>query len=471
MPQRNSWSRRLLLGRRAWDEWDEREDGAKAASQPAPPRRRRTAMALTFAVLFCAGASLSAIAGNGMQSLLADGSTTDTATTDTTTTPAEPAPSPDPTPAPSPEPTPAPSPEPTPAPTPAPSTDPTPPSVPVTPGSGSDSGYPDHSDSSATFKTVRPVGPSRTSKARVRSAHPSIRGIRAGLRGRDRLQATRHARRHSHAHRVAARPHPVELEGAASATVWLNRALPDPTPPALRLNPHFASRLYRVSKRAGADWALVLGVLRADGRLGSAPAGPQLLARTATRLGRLGGRNSSRLWAAAFAYSGGTAFADRATALAHYYRAVGLRALVRGLMAERKEIARRVLSDRRVSIYSAGHGDISSGRVNVRVNAMIEYLADTFGQVTVSCLISGHRLYARPGVISAHIYGLAADISSVGGTPILGHQQPGGITEQAVRALLQLPPEMMPRQVISLLGLGGPSFPLANHYNHIHVGY
>jgi hypothetical protein len=29
----------------------------------------------------------------------------------------------------------------------------------------------------------------------------------------------------------------------------------------------------------------------------------------------------------------------------------------------------------------------------------------------------------------------------------------------------------MPRQVISLLGLGGPSFPLADHYNHIHIGY
>jgi len=25
--------------------------------------------------------------------------------------------------------------------------------------------------------------------------------------------------------------------------------------------------------------------------------------------------------------------------------------------------------------------------------------------------------------------------------------------------------------VISLMGLGGPSFPLANHYDHIHVGY
>ena len=455
MPQRNSWSRRLLLGRRAWDEWDEREDEARAASEPAPPRRRRTAMTLTFAVLFCAGASLSAIAGNGMQSLLADGSTTDTTTTDTTTTPAEPTPPPV---------TPAPMPQPTPLPTPAPSTHPTPPKMQAAPA-----GVKAPSSSPATFKSIKPVGPTAPSKARVRSAHPSLRGMRAGLRARDRLQAARHAR--AHAHGASARPRPVELEGASAATVWLNRALPDPTPPALRLNPHFASRLYRVSKRAGADWALVLGVLRADGRLGSTPAGPKLLVRTANRLGRLGAQRSSRLWAAAFAYSGGTAFADKATALAHYYHAVGMPALVHGLMAEKTAIAKRVLSDPRVSIYGAGHGDISSGRVNVRIDAVIEYLAESFGSVSVSCLISGHRLYARPGVISAHIYGLAADISAVGGTSILGHQQPGGVTEQAVRALLQLPPEMMPRQIISLLGLGGPSFPLANHYNHIHIGY
>jgi hypothetical protein len=29
----------------------------------------------------------------------------------------------------------------------------------------------------------------------------------------------------------------------------------------------------------------------------------------------------------------------------------------------------------------------------------------------------------------------------------------------------------MPRQVISLLGMGGPSFPMADHYNHIHIGF
>ena len=102
---------------------------------------------------------------------------------------------------------------------------------------------------------------------------------------------------------------------------------------------------------------------------------------------------------------------------------------------------------------------------------MVSYLHQAFGEVTVSCLISGHRLYARPGVISAHIYGRAVDIAGLGGTSILGHQQPGGLTEEAVKDILLLPNEVMPKQVISLLGLGGPSFPLADHYNHIHVGF
>jgi hypothetical protein len=74
-------------------------------------------------------------------------------------------------------------------------------------------------------------------------------------------------------------------------------------------------------------------------------------------------------------------------------------------------------------------------------------------------------------VISAHIPGHAVDIAGLGDVSIQGHQQPGGITERAVREILLLPAEVMPRQVISLLGLGGPSFPLADHYNHIHIGF
>jgi hypothetical protein len=74
-------------------------------------------------------------------------------------------------------------------------------------------------------------------------------------------------------------------------------------------------------------------------------------------------------------------------------------------------------------------------------------------------------------VVSAHIPGHALDVSALGGIPIQGHQEPGGITERAVRDLLLVPSEVMPRQIISLLGMGGASFPLADHYNHIHIGF
>jgi hypothetical protein len=91
--------------------------------------------------------------------------------------------------------------------------------------------------------------------------------------------------------------------------------------------------------------------------------------------------------------------------------------------------------------------------------------------VTVSSLTSGHRVYSRPGVVSAHTYGLAVDIAALGGRPIAGNQEPEGLTERAVRNILLLPAELAPQQVISLLGLGGASFPLADHGDHIHVGY
>ena len=91
--------------------------------------------------------------------------------------------------------------------------------------------------------------------------------------------------------------------------------------------------------------------------------------------------------------------------------------------------------------------------------------------MTVSSLISGHRLYSRPGRVSAHVYGLAVDVAALAGRSIVGNQAPGGLTERAVRNVLLLPSELRPRQVISLLGLGGPSFPLADHDDHIHVGY
>jgi hypothetical protein len=261
-----------------------------------------------------------------------------------------------------------------------------------------------------------------------------------------------------------------EIEGPASAaTIWLNSQLPDPTPPALRLSPKFALNLKAAAKGAGLDWATMLGILRARGAAGHNPADPTTLGKLATRLASYGPARGD--WARIVSYSGDTSFADRAAALAHFDRAVGLNALVNGLEVAKKAIATRLLTDPNVSIYEGGRNDIVQNKVDVRVLSVIAYLRETFGQVTVSSLISGHRLYARPGVVSAHVPGHAVDIAGLGDTPIQGHQEPGGVTERAVREILFLPAEVMPRQVISLLGMGGPSFPLADHYNHIHIGF
>ena len=69
------------------------------------------------------------------------------------------------------------------------------------------------------------------------------------------------------------------------------------------------------------------------------------------------------------------------------------------------------------------------------------------------------------------MYGFTRGVAALGGVSIAGHQEPGDVTEKAVEAILLLPAELQPQQVISLLGLGGRSFPLADHYDHIHVGF
>ncbi|MBA2360391.1 MAG: hypothetical protein H0V79_05550, partial [Actinobacteria bacterium] len=254
-------------------------------------------------------------------------------------------------------------------------------------------------------------------------------------------------------------------EDQRAATVWLNRALPDPTPISKRLTSRFAAQLAAAARRHDADWSAILGVLRAQGSRGAAPATRVELDRLAARLA---GQDT---WRAALALSGRTGFADRAEALADYYRAVGLRPLVIGLEEAKGRVVKRLLTDERVWLYWGGRTDLEVDRIDVRIVALVSYLAERHGSVTVSSLFSGHRKFARPGVISAHTYGQAVDIAAVGGTAIAGNSQPGGMTEEAVRSILLLPSELQPQQVISLLGLGGPSFPLADHGDHIHVGY
>jgi hypothetical protein len=251
------------------------------------------------------------------------------------------------------------------------------------------------------------------------------------------------------------------------ATIWLHRPLPDPTPPAKRLNSAFARGLARESTRARVDWALVLGVLRARGFDGTSLS-LRTVRTTARRLADLGARRHPVTALRAY---GGREFGDEAFALRNYNRAVGLPALVRGFEASKRELQRAVLRDARLDIYPGGRLDVAMGRTDVRVLVLLRYLAESHGQATVSSLTTGHRFYSRPGVVSAHSYGLAVDVAALANTSIYGNQQPGGVTERGVENILRLPSELQPKQVISLLSMGGPSFAMADHHDHIHVGY
>ena len=253
------------------------------------------------------------------------------------------------------------------------------------------------------------------------------------------------------------------------AIIWLHRTLPDPVSPARRLAPGFAQMLSNQARAKHVDWAVVLGVLRARGEDGRRPASRSEVHALVGQLAKLGVRKNE--WTAVLALEGRTAFADRSIALARYDRAVGLPALVTGLQAAKPALQRRVLADSRLDIYPGGRSDIASGQIDVRVLVVLRYLAEANGQVSVSSLHSGHGVFSRPGVVSAHTYGLAVDVSALGHTSIVGHQEAGSVTERAVRDLLLLPAELQPRQVISLIAMGGPSFALADHDDHIHIGF
>jgi len=227
-----------------------------------------------------------------------------------------------------------------------------------------------------------------------------------------------------------------------------SRPLPDPLPPGQRLDGGFAKLLNRT---AGHQWPLVLAILRANGKTGASPA-------SATELKKLAKQRAG-------------AGDERVQALADYNRAVGLAGLTQGLEAVKGDLIDRVLRDPNISIYGGGRSDVSSGSIDVRVLVTMLYLAEREGSITVTSLITGHGIFTKSGHLSLHTSGRAMDIAAVGGTPILGHQQPGGVTEGTLRNVMLMPPEFRPTELISLFALGGPSFALADHADHIHIGY
>ncbi len=162
------------------------------------------------------------------------------------------------------------------------------------------------------------------------------------------------------------------------------------------------------------------------------------------------------------------------------YRASGRNALRDGgdgysigqvLLMPKPALEKRVLGDSRIDLDSSGRNDIGSGQIDRRVLATLAYLAESGLRPTVSSLKGNHGFLTASGNVSEHSSGNAVDISMVNGIPILGHQDPGGITEQTVRRLMRLQGTITPHQIISLFDLGANTLAMPDHANHIHVGF
>ncbi len=159
------------------------------------------------------------------------------------------------------------------------------------------------------------------------------------------------------------------------------------------------------------------------------------------------------------------------------YRAAGKNALVNDagvgqvLLMSKDELTRRVLANSDIDIYPCGRLDIRTGQVDRRVLAALEFLAASGLRPTVTSLKCGHGYYTASGNVSHHSSGNAIDIAKINDTPILGHQGRGSITETTVRKLMTLQGPMQPSQIISLMDLGGSTYAMGDHADHIHVGY
>ena len=162
----------------------------------------------------------------------------------------------------------------------------------------------------------------------------------------------------------------------------------------------------------------------------------------------------------------------------HIYRAVGKNpfedsAASSGqvLLLSKEQAIRELLSDPRVEIYECGRADVQTGQIDIRVMRLLLYLSRSGFRTTVTSLKCGHSVYTASGNVSQHSTGGAVDIAQINGLPVLGNQGPGSITESLIRQVLELQGAMVPDQVISLMDMGGPTFVMGDHADHVHVGY
>jgi hypothetical protein len=142
------------------------------------------------------------------------------------------------------------------------------------------------------------------------------------------------------------------------------------------------------------------------------------------------------------------------------------------LLLSKEALQRRVLADEQIELPACDRVEIRGGQVDRRLLASLAFLSEHGYRLTITSMLCGrHGSITTSGNISNHSFGNAADIAAINGTPVLGNQGPGSITESLLRTVLRLQGTLVPDELISLQELGGPSFAMADHADHVHIGY
>ncbi|HEX8689295.1 MAG TPA: lytic murein transglycosylase [Solirubrobacterales bacterium] len=142
------------------------------------------------------------------------------------------------------------------------------------------------------------------------------------------------------------------------------------------------------------------------------------------------------------------------------------------LLLSKEALQRRVLADRGIELPDCDRIEIRGGQVDRRVLGTLAYLSEQGFRLTITSMLCGrHGSITTSGNISNHSFGGAVDIATINGVPVLGNQGPGTLTHELLKAVLRLQGTMVPDELISLEELGGPSFAMGDHADHVHIGW
>jgi hypothetical protein len=131
------------------------------------------------------------------------------------------------------------------------------------------------------------------------------------------------------------------------------------------------------------------------------------------------------------------------------------------------ELQRAVLSDPGITLSACGRRDVTAGKVDRRLLAVLAFLSRSALKPTVG----GLRCSQPSSAASTELDAL--ELTAINGSPIAHHQGAGSITDLTIRTLLTLPGEFVPRQIVSLMRYPGASNTdaVASASDHIRVEF